>query len=80
MLDAADFKARVALEPWKAIMEVADFNSLIALSQDFQVPVYALTSTQIDQQGAVWAQTKQSMETFEAAFKLCAERVFALTA
>jgi cellulose biosynthesis protein BcsQ len=80
MLDPAAFKAKVGLEPWNAIMEVADFNSLIALSQDLQVPVYALTATQIDQKGAVWAQTKESMDTFEAAFKLCAERVFALTA
>jgi len=80
MLDPSAFKTRVGIEPWKAIMEVADFNSLIALSQDFQVPVYALTAAQIDQQGAVWAQTKQSMDTFEAAFQLCAERVFALTA
>ena len=80
MLDPAAFKARSGLEPWTAIMEVADFNSLIALSQDLQVPVYALTAAQIDQQGAVWAQTKESMQTFEAAFKLCAERVFALTA
>jgi hypothetical protein len=80
MLDPVAFKAKVGLEPWNAIMEVADFNSLIALSQDLQVPVYALTATQIDQKGAVWAQTKESMDTFEAAFKLCAERVFALTA
>ena len=80
MLDLAAFKAKTGLEPWNAIMEVADFNSLIALSQDLQVPVYALTATQIDQQGAVWAQTKESMDAFEAAFKLCAERVFALTA
>ena len=60
-------------------MEVADFNSQIALSQEHQVPVYALTPEKIDQQGAVWDQTKASMEVFEKAFKECAERVVALT-
>lgn len=80
MLNPEVFKAKVGLEPWEAIMAVADFNSLIALSQEFQVPVYELNASQIGQQGAVWAQTKASMEIFEAAFKLCAERVIALTA
>lgn len=80
MLDPIAFKQKVGLDPWKAIMEVADFNSLIALSQDFQVPVYELNALQTGQQGAVWAQTQESMKTFEKAFTLFAERVFALTA
>jgi len=80
MLDSVAFEAKIAIKAYSAVMEVADFNSLIALSQDFQVPVFALTEGQTGQQGAVWAQTKASMQTFEAAFKQCAERVFALTA
>jgi len=60
-------------------MEVADFNSLIALSQEHQVPVYALKPNEIGQKGAVWDQTKDSMEVFEKAFRLCAEKVIALT-
>ena len=79
MLDPATFVDRVGFAPSTAIMEVADFNSLIALSQDFQVPVYALTESQTGQHGAVWTQTKESMAVFEAAFELCANRVFALT-
>jgi len=59
-------------------MEVADFNSLIALSQEHQVPVYALTPDIVGK-GAVWDQAKESMEVFEAAFRQCAERVIALT-
>ena len=43
LLYSADYKARAGLDPWVPIMEVADFNSLIALSQEFQIPVYALT-------------------------------------
>ncbi|MBB6581802.1 ParA family protein [Ralstonia solanacearum] len=80
MLDLADFKSRIGIEPWDPIMEVSDFNSIIALSQDFQVPVYELTKAQADQQGAIWKQTRKSMDSFEAAFNTCADRVFALTA
>ena len=80
MLDVAFFKRQAGIEPWNPIMEVADFNSQIALSQEHQVPVYALTSEKIGQKGAVWDQTKASMEVFEKAFRGCAEKVLALTA
>jgi hypothetical protein len=43
MVDSEVFKDRLGIEPSTPILEVADFNSLIALSQEFQVPVYALT-------------------------------------
>jgi len=80
LVDIADFKAKVGLEPWDPILEVSDFNSLIALSQEHQVPVYALTGDMIDQRGAIWDQTRESMEVYETAFRECAERVVALTA
>lgn len=79
LLDVATFRQKARLDPWKPIMEVADFNSQIALSQEHQLPVYALTPEKIDQKGAVWDQTKASMEVFENAFKECAELVVALT-
>jgi len=79
MLVPTEFKARVGLDPWQPIMEVADFNSLIAISQAHQVPVYAITAGQAEQQGAVWEQTKESMGVFEKAFDECAERIFKLT-
>lgn len=79
MVDGNLFRQRLGLEPWKPILEVADFNSIIALSQEHQVPVYALTPEQADQQGAVWDQTKKSMEVFSSAFDECAQKVFALT-
>jgi len=80
MLDMNIFKRKAAIEPWTPIMEVADFNSQIALSQEHQVPVYALTPEKIGQKGAVWDQTKASMDVFEKAFRDCAEKVIALTA
>ena len=80
MLERATFKSKTGFEPWIPIMDVADFNSIIALSQQHQVPVYELTQAQTGQSGAVWKQTLASMDNFENAFDLCAERVFKLTA
>ncbi len=78
MVDCSRFQA-LGREPWHPIMEAADFNSLIAWSQDHQVPVYELTKDQIGQSGAVWEQTQKSMEQFDSGFSLCADRVFDLT-
>jgi cellulose biosynthesis protein BcsQ len=78
LLNTAQYKAKSGLYPWTPIMEVADFNSLIALSQEHQVPVYALTP-EIVGVGVVWEQAKDSMRVFEEAFRQCAERVIALT-
>lgn len=77
LLDSAAFKAKSGVDPWVPIMEVADFNSLIALSQEYQVPVYALTPNVVGK-GAVWDQAKESMEVFEKGFRQCAEKVIAL--
>ncbi len=79
LLDIEAFTEKAGTTPWTPIMEVADFNSLIALSQEHQVPVYALDPKKIDQQGAVWDQTKESMDVFEEGFRACAEKVIALT-
>lgn len=79
MLDRAAYFGKSGTNPWVPIMEVADFNSIIALSQEFQVPVYELTEAQANQQGAVWKQTRESMDVFEKAFSNCADLVFALT-
>lgn len=79
MVDPKIFRDRLGTEPWIPLLEVADFNSLIALSQEFQVPVYALTEKQTGQAGAVWDQTVESMKQYEAAFSACADRVFKLT-
>lgn len=78
LLNANEYKAKLGIEPWVPIMEVADFNSLIALSQEHQIPVYALTPDIVGK-GAVWEQAKSNMENFEKGFKECAERVIALT-
>lgn len=79
ILNTAEFKAITQAEPWVPIMEVSDFNSLIALSQEHQVPVYALTKDMVQQSGAVWEQSEASMIVFDTAFDQCARTVIALT-
>lgn len=78
LLNVAEYRAKSGLDPWTPLMEVADFNSLIALSQEHQVPIYALTP-EIVGTGAIWDQAKGSMTVFEDAFRQCAERIIALT-
>jgi cellulose biosynthesis protein BcsQ len=80
MLNPAEYKARLGVDPWNPLLEVQDFNSIIALSQEHSVPVFALTAMQAEQAGAVWDQTRENMAIFEKAFSDCADRVFALTA
>ncbi len=81
MLDRVAFKDKSGFEPWQWLLEVADFNSLIARSQDHQVPVYELTAAQVDgQKGAVWTQTKADMEIFEKKFSECADRLLVIIA
>jgi cellulose biosynthesis protein BcsQ len=79
MVDIADYRSKVAADPWQPLLEVPDFNSLIAYSQEHQVPVYSLTPEQLGQDGAVWTRTKMNMEQFEAAFSSCADKILQLT-
>lgn len=79
MLDIADYEKRAMSEPWVPVLEMADFNGLIAHSQEHQVPVYGLTPELVKQRGAIWQQTKTDMDRFETLFRACAEKVFALT-
>lgn len=78
MVDQKEYAAKTGIEPWQPLMEVADFNSLIAFSQEHQVPVFALEQKHTDQSGAVWERTEESMRSFELAFDVCAERLLKL--
>ncbi|MGB6054311.1 MAG: AAA family ATPase [Burkholderiaceae bacterium] len=80
MLLPAQAYKDAGFEPHQPLIEMSDFNGLIAASQQHQVPIYELTDAQLDQQGAVLENSKKSMEIFESLFKTCAERVIALTA
>lgn len=79
LLNVDEFVSRVHIPPSDPILSVPDFNSLIALSQEHQVPVYALTSDLIHQTGNVWETTRASMAIFENAFSECADKIIELT-
>ena len=79
MVDIADFKKRTGLDAWSPVLETSDFNSLIALSQEHQVPVYALTSEQTQQVGAIWDQTQEDMKRYFQCFSDFADVMFKLT-
>ncbi|MCL1154800.1 cellulose biosynthesis protein BcsQ [Shewanella chilikensis] len=68
-LSLEEFESRVGIvtEPFN-LANISDFNSLIAKSQEHNVPVFALTEEQIDQVGKVLETMIQSRNDFKKAF------------
>lgn len=64
--------------PPAPILQMGNFNSLIAQSQKFKVPVYGLSSKQIGQSGIVLERTLKSMKQFEKLFEAGADKVLCL--
>ena len=62
-------------DPVTPLLQMPDFNSLIASSQTHQVPIFELTAAQLGQQGSVLANTLASQKQFEGLFEEAAERV-----
>lgn len=62
------------------LASISDFNSLIAKSQEHQVPVFQLTDTQIDPTGIVLDRTLKSTVMFENIFSKLADMVVEMTA
>jgi cellulose biosynthesis protein BcsQ len=77
MLDDQQYKA-AGFAPYLPLLQMSDFNSLIARSQEHQVPIFELTDDQLDQVGVVLKTTKASMENFRALFDEAADRVLKL--
>lgn len=78
MVDEQRFEEATGHSPAGSILEVPDFNSLIALSQEHQTPIYALTQDQLGQRGAIFDQSQESMERFNVAFTQCSEKLLSL--
>lgn len=70
---------RAGFSPEKPLLQMSDFNSLIASSQKYQVPIFNLTDQQIEQAGIVLENTKASMEQFRKLFSDAADRVIGMT-
>ncbi|MGN7726764.1 ParA family protein [Luteimonas sp. 22616] len=71
--------AGIDLAVGKPLLQMSDFNGLIALSQKHKVPVFALSDEQLEQTGIVLERTKRSMNSFNELFSAAADRIIALT-
>ena len=61
------------------LLQLSNFNSLIARSQKHKAPVFDLTDDQLEQEGIVLENTKKSMADFRALFCDGANRMIILT-
>ena len=61
------------------LINIADFNSLIAQSQSNNTPVFLLTQEQVQKSGSVWENMKKNIEDFNQAFDCLANRVINAT-
>jgi cellulose biosynthesis protein BcsQ len=57
------------------LMEVPDFNSLIAISQSLQKPVFELTKEDIKNSGSVAENQVKSAESFKKVYEIGAEKI-----
>ncbi|MGA8573046.1 MAG: ParA family protein [Desulfobaccales bacterium] len=60
------------------LIQMSDFNSLIALSQKHKAPVFDLTDAQLEQTGVVLERTKESMQRFADLYSQGADRIIAI--
>lgn len=78
-IDAAIFKASVTADEPFNLANISDFNSLIALSQKHNVPVFELNHEQIEQSGTILENMIESRNGFNKAFEKLAIEVHKLT-
>ena len=62
----------------RPLLQMPDFNSLIALSQKHKVPIFDLTDAQLERDGVVLKQTKESMHRFRKLYSEGADRIMTL--
>ncbi len=67
-----------SITPGDAIMQMSDFNGLIAQSQQHAAPIFDLTDEQLNQKGVVLDRTKESMQNFKQLYSQGADRVLSI--
>lgn len=78
-ISESDFVASGAGDGPYNLANISDFNSLIAQSQKYNVPVFALTDKQIEQVGNILDTMKVSRDRFQETFDNLAETVETIT-
>ncbi|WNZ23325.1 AAA family ATPase [Leptolyngbya sp. NK1-12] len=61
------------------LTKISNFNSLIALSQKHQTPIYALTAQQLGQTGVVLQTNQKKQAEFQQTFSNLADKIIGLT-
>jgi len=61
------------------LAKISNFNSLIALSQEYRTPVYALTPEQLGQRGKVLTNNQAKQKDFRDTFSDLADKIIALS-
>jgi len=61
------------------LTKISNFNSLIALSQEHQTPIYALTAQQLNQTGIVLKNNQAKQDDFKQTFAELADKIIGLT-
>lgn len=69
---------KICDEPYNLI-NISDFNSLIAQSQEHSTPVFLLTKDQVKQTGVIWDTMKKSRDDFYRTFECLAKRIITMT-
>ncbi len=62
----------------KPLLQMPDFNSLIALSQKHKAPIFDLTDAQLERVGVVLEETKESMLRFRKLYSEGTDRIMML--
>jgi hypothetical protein len=78
-ISVAEFNAAAPGDTPFNLINIADFNSLIAQSQKHNKPVFALTDAQIEQAGVILKTMKESRDAFKASFDALANSVEVIT-
>jgi chromosome partitioning protein len=78
-ISVQQFNAAAPMDSPFNLINIADFNSLIAQSQKHNVPVFALTDAQIEQVGVILATMRESRDSFKKSFDDLANSIEMIT-
>ena len=69
IIDEVVFKSFIHNEKPYNLVNIPDFNSLILLSQEYNVPVFSLTKEQLNQNGVVLEKWQDNQKVFQSLFE-----------
>lgn len=78
-ISVVDFNAAKPSDTPYNLINIADFNSLIAQSQKHNIPVFALSDEQIEQVGVILETMKESRRKFRESFDALAKSIEIIT-